>query len=251
MAPLPDPSRRLRAIFTYGTLISLLWPGRASAAPFVCEGELVQARRAAEQIAERWPLYDRGEVSEYIQSLGLRLSGVARGALGWKFRIIRDRTAHAFAIGGGYVYLTDGAIHIANQESELAAILAHEMSHQLAGHLCRREPGLWERVLGWGASEHPGSGTRFRFGPFIQEFDPAKEQEADRIATGLLDSARFDPSAMLRVIERIDAQRGEGRGRGHRDRRAALMRQLASMTPRDYKESSRFAAIKRTVAAQW
>ncbi|MGH8583431.1 MAG: M48 family metallopeptidase [Gammaproteobacteria bacterium] len=241
----------MRAAFLCSVFVSLFWHGSATSEPYLCDGELAQARRTVQEIKEKWPLYGRDEVSEYIRLLGLGLSAGSRQSINWTFSIIRDRTAHAFAIGGGYVYLTDGAIHIARQESELAAILAHEMGHQLAGHLCRRNPGVWGRVLGWGASESPGTRTRFHFGPFIQEYDPAKEQEADRMATRLLDSAGFDPAAMLRVIERIDAQRGEGRGSGHRERRAALMRQLASMTPRHYKESERFAAIKRMVAAQW
>lgn len=61
---------------------------------------------------------------------------------------MRDRSANAFAIGGGRIYVNEGVVTLCETESELAAILAHEMAHQLAGHFVDPAPatGGAERI---------------------------------------------------------------------------------------------------------
>ena len=107
-----------------------------------------------------------------------------RNGVPWRVNVVRNRAANAFAIGAGYIYVTDGALTFVEDESELAAILAHEMGHQLSGHFCRQgpPPSLWSGLFGGGA---PALRTR-GVGSLSLVVDLAKEQEADRRALDLL-----------------------------------------------------------------
>ena len=77
-------------------------------------------------------------VSQYVQKLGVRLAhfSVYGRNSPWQFSVVRNLAPNAFSIGGGYVFITDGAVNFVQNESELAAILAHELGHELAGHFC-------------------------------------------------------------------------------------------------------------------
>ena len=121
----------------------------------------------------------------------------------WRFSVVRNLAPNAFSIGGGYVFITDGAVNFVQNESEMAAILAHEIGHELAGHFC-------------GASDPSNSGGLFDIfstpetqqhkvgvGSMTLSIDPVKEQQADQIALSILQAGGYDPQAMLDVARRM------------------------------------------------
>ena len=185
-----------------------------------CPEERARARASVVRISEEWPQRPAAdEVSRYVQALGERLgrSAPGKGTVSWRFTVLRDEAPFAFAIGYGYVYVTDGTLAFARTESEFAAVLAHEMGHQLAGHFCRRpKEGLF-------GSPPP---VEAPVGSLSQVIDLGKEQEADRLAVRILGAAGFIPDAMYTVAERLPKSRAYGHGQGDDRRLAALKKVL-------------------------
>ncbi len=227
---------------------------QAEAAGF-CEGERERARTNAERIEREWPLRGSGEgISLYTQSLVERLAEKSRRHdIAWRVAVVRNRAPNAFAAGGGYLYLTDGALVFSASESELAAILAHEMGHQLSGHFCPRErPGFFRWLFGQtgDSDEVPATNVQSRdLGSLTLVVDLAKEQEADRQAVGILREAGYDPRAMLDVAKRLPSG---GRPSHLQDPRRirSLEAALAAVPSIEIGESQEFQAAKRELEAE-
>jgi beta-barrel assembly-enhancing protease len=221
-----------------------------------CASEREQALKAARRIDREWPLFGHGDIpSVYIRTLGERLArSTAQGrVVPWHFQVVRDRAANAYWIGGGFIYVTEGALNLVQTESEIAAILAHEMGHQLAGHLCQAPPTLWESfwsLMGaWSTPESSREVHKQGVGSLTQVIDIAKELEADRLAVQILDRAGYDPRAVLAVARRLPAGDGFHRLRDER-RTRALEDLLVGTSPRSEKGSKELQRVKRELASQ-
>ncbi|MGQ0591268.1 MAG: M48 family metallopeptidase [Gammaproteobacteria bacterium] len=219
-----------------------------------CEGERERARTNAERIEREWPLRGSGEgISRYTQSLVERLaSQPRRHHIAWRVAVVRNRAPNAFAAGGGYLYLTDGALAFSQTESELAAILAHEMGHQISGHFCPRErPGFFRWLFGRSDDTAETSRHDVRekdLGSVSVVIDPVKEQEADRQAVTILREAGYDPHAMLDVAKRLPSG---GRPSHLQDPRRirSLEASLAAMPSIQTADSEPFQEAKRELEA--
>lgn len=191
------------------TLLACITPAGSPLAAGLCPGEADRAKATRQRIEQEWPLRGSGDEStRYVQSLGVRLAQANPGAGGipWRFALVRNLAANAFSIGGGFVYVTEGAVTFSRSEAELAAILAHELGHELAGHFCRQpttgSSGLFDL---FGDTEDPSPSQEIRTGSVRQTVDPRKEEQADRIAVAILQAAGYDPNALLRVARRLPA----------------------------------------------
>jgi predicted Zn-dependent protease len=111
-------------------------------------------------------VYRDAGLAAYVDGVGRRLVGAARAGGDWRFVVIDDPEANAFALPGSRVLVTRGMLALAGDEAEVAAVIAHEIAHVLAGHA------------------RAGAGHR---GPI--------EVEADRIGLRLLAAAGYDPRA--------------------------------------------------------
>lgn len=208
-----------------------------------CSGEQQHSANAAVRIEQEWPLRPSQDiVNRYLQALGERLvprSGpwlkrftpIDWPASGWRFFTVRDSSVNAFSIGDGRTYIAEGSFHFVKNEAELAAILAHEMGHQLAGHFCLR-PGL-------SAKEHRQIGT------LVQIIDIDREIEADAIALDILQAAGFPPDVLLNIIDRLPVK---GDAQQHRARLNKLSRQLEPGVNDDFSSSAEFFRIKRLLS---
>lgn len=190
----------------------------ASAQSNPCPEERQRAAAVRERIERDWPLRGYDAVTRYIDDFGYglaRKSGIA-GVSRWRFRVVQDTSINAYSIGDGQVYITEGAIVAAADESELAAILAHEMGHDIAGHLCPRserdeQTPDWD-VFSPAAPPPARSRTESYYGTLRQVIDPEKEREANRNAAVILRKAGYDPRAIRRIEQRI-VQRERANGR--------------------------------------
>jgi len=120
-------------------MILILWASNGFAQRIVtCKSERELAAKKVQQIINEWPIRKSDSVTDYIRVLGKHIAAKALSNTNqdWHFNVIRDLSPNAFAVGDGYVFITEGAIMMCQEEAELAAILAHEMGHQLAGHFC-------------------------------------------------------------------------------------------------------------------
>lgn len=244
----------MRPVLTAFSLGLAVWAASAETAGF-CEGESARARANAERIAEEWPLRSSGDaLSRYTQSLVKRLARSSqRDRIPWRVAMVHDRAPNAFAAGAGSLYLTDGALEFARTESELAAILAYEMGHQISGHFCPRErSGFFSWLFGRSDNMAETSRTDVRqkdLGSISLVIDPVKEQEADRQAVAILREAGYDPHAMLDVARRLPSG---GRPSHLQDPRRiqSLEASLAAVLSIEIAESQAFQAAKRDLAAE-
>lgn len=126
-------------------------------------------------------------MSLYVNALAGRLIQAGEGAEGksWRFDVARSLAPNAFAVGDGYVIVTDALVAYAVNESQLAAVIAHEMGHVMAGHFCR---------------QHRPPGDDFRIGSLVQHYEASAEEQADARAVVLLRRAGFDPTAMAALL---------------------------------------------------
>lgn len=171
-----------------------------------CPKETARAREARQKIQENWPTRSSADpVAKYVNRLAAQLLK-ARGITDQysaRFVIIRDRSINAYAIGGFQFILTDGTIAFVRNESELAAILAHEIAHQLAGHFCPKRSSLLDNFLDFFNPSNNDDHQYHQVGLLTQSVNLIKEQEADRLAVHLIKRSGFDPFAMLDVAKRL------------------------------------------------
>jgi predicted Zn-dependent protease len=213
------------------------------------------------RIEQEWPLRGSADpLTRHVQTLVMRLGEhVTQGStLAWHVHVVRNHAPNAFAIGNGDIFVTDGAFSFARTEAELAAILGHEMGHQLAGHFCQGASREDTSVFKWiddlfGGAHAPSSHVhRQGIGSLTQHIDPAKEIVADKWAASLLSKAGYVPHAMQDVIYRLPKQ-GDSAIARDRQRVAALEQYIArysSVSPENPRPDSReFQQLKRLVEA--
>lgn len=190
---------RLGAMIAALLVVPLVLQSCASAANAICYGEAEKAQRTRDRIENELPLRGSDSVTDYMRAFGWHLAeraGIADDAP-WRFAVVRDRSVNAFSIGDGRIYVTEGAILAAENQDELAGVIAHEMGHQLAGHFCPQA-----QARGSPSAGHGSAGASSQLGSLRQGMDPAKEREADDLAVRILRDAGYDPAARSRVINR-------------------------------------------------
>jgi predicted Zn-dependent protease len=92
--------------------------------------EVAMGKEADQQVVQSLGLYDNAELQQYVDRLGQQLARESeRPDLPWTFRVVDDASVNAFAIPGGFIYMTRGIMTHLNSEAELATILGHEIAH--------------------------------------------------------------------------------------------------------------------------
>ena len=169
------------------------------------------------QIRQSREFVDDPELQSYVQDLGERIA-IGTGRPAFQFFIIRDESINAFALPGGYIGLNTGLILRASNESELAAVLAHEIEHVVQQHWSRmmaarkQRSGLTAAAL-LASMVLAGSGQKAGEAGIAltsainttQELSYSRdfEREADRLGIKLLASAGYRPQAMADFFEKL------------------------------------------------
>jgi predicted Zn-dependent protease len=183
----------------------------------------LQERRLGESImreirADR-SYYDEAEATDYVNRLGHRLASRSPDSRQeFDFFLIRDGQINAFALPGGFIGLNTGLILAAQSESELAAVVAHEIAHVTQRHIARmleqqRQSALMSlaslagalllsRVSGQAAEAAIAFGQAGAIQSQLN-FTRENERDADRVGLQILESAGFDPHAMAAFFERL------------------------------------------------
>src|SRR5262245_25985323 len=91
-------------------------------------------------LAEFGGEYNDPDLQSYISSIGMLLAKTSeRPNLPWKFTILDTPDVNAFALPGGYIYVTRGLLALASSEAEVASVLGHEIGHVTARHTSQRQ----------------------------------------------------------------------------------------------------------------
>ena len=102
----------------------------------ISEGqEIEMGREGAAQVEAQIGLVDDAALQQYVQRIGKALASKSeRPNLPWNFGVVNDPTPNAFALPGGFIYVTRGLLPLMQNEAELATVIGHEIGHVTAKH---------------------------------------------------------------------------------------------------------------------
>ena len=171
------------------------------------EQEIKMGKQYHQEILKQYKLYDDPELQAYVTRIGEELAQKShRNNLFYHFYVIDSPIVNAFALPGGYIYISRGILSYMNSESELAGVLGHELGHVTARHSAKAmSKQKAAGVLGTGLSIL--TGTRLAgdltsiFGSaIISGYGRAAELESDRLGAEYIAAVGYDPDDMIDVI---------------------------------------------------
>jgi predicted Zn-dependent protease len=175
--------------------------------------EIETGRKAHPEIVKEFGgEYGGPEIKAYVDSIGQLLARtVERHDFPYTFTVLNSPIVNAFAVPGGYVYITRGLMALADSEAELASVLAHELGHLTALHHARRQSqGLLASILVAGAAIATGSDVVGQAGGMLAtgvlaSFSREHESEADELGIRYISRAGYDPGAAARFLTKLRA----------------------------------------------
>jgi Zn-dependent protease with chaperone function len=234
---------------------------------FSSQEELQAGQQAAQQAQKQLPMLpDSNPVTKYVQNLGAQLAAHAPGEKWpYSFHVVNQKEINAFALPGGPVFVNLGTIQAADNEAELAGVLAHEISHVVQRHGTRAASkqmaaqlplAVLGGLLGRGAlSQMAQLGLSFGVGSYFLKNSRQAEREADLLGTDIMYDSGFDPHQMASFFRKIQ---GEGGKRApeffsdHPDpgnRFEYVAKEASTLSAKRYKaDSAEFQNIKPMVA---
>ena len=173
----------------------------------------------AEQIDKELPLVTDPQVLRYINDLGRRLASFApnnNSEYAWTFKVMNSSDINAFALPGGYIYVNRGAIVAAENEAQIAGVMAHESGHVVMRHgthevsqalLAQAPLAILGGILGQTGSltaQLAEMGLGLGLNSILLKNSRSAESEADEVGTYILYQAGYDPHAMAQFFEIIE-----------------------------------------------
>ena len=182
------------------------------------EDEIELGRQASAEIEKDLTLLDDEGVITYVSELGQRLAARSgRPNLAYQFRVVDAPDINAFALPGGFIYVNRGLIEAADNESELAGVLGHEIAHVAARHgadqaqraqLAGLGLSALDRLLGQGArAQVAGLAAQMVTAGTFMRFSRDAEREADRLGAQIVIDTGYDPLGMVTFFEKLAALR--------------------------------------------
>lgn len=175
--------------------------------------EIEIGRETHPKILQQYGRYDDEALQDYVNQVGQRIAAVShRPNLQYTFTVLDSAEVNAFALPGGYVYITRGIMTYLNSEAELVAVLGHEVGHVTARHGVRQQSGA--AAAGVGATLIgilTGSGdlanlANMAGSALVRGYGRDMELEADSIGAQYLDRLKYDPEAMIDVVRLLKNQ---------------------------------------------
>ncbi|OGS90449.1 MAG: peptidase M48 Ste24p [Gallionellales bacterium GWA2_60_18] len=191
--------------------------------------EVAVGRKNDEQIKKQYRVYESRALQEYVNRIGQKLAKQShRPNLQYHFTVLDTPEINAFALPGGYVYITRGILAYLNSEAELAAVLGHEIGHVTARHGVRQQSVAQATDIGLTIasifvpqlnSTVAQNLTNILGGALLSGYGREHELEADRLGADYLARSAYDPQAIIKVIgtlkdqETMDAELAKQEGR--------------------------------------
>jgi predicted Zn-dependent protease len=236
--------------------------------------ELAEGRKAHEAVLQEYPRYKDEQLQAYVNGVGQKLAKQShRAALQWTFTVVDSPEVNAFALPGGYVYITRGIMAYLDSEADLAGVLGHEIGHVTARHGAQRATRQQQAGLGVlaatvlgavleargvaGAADMAGQVGQVAAARYVAKYSQSQELQSDQLGAEYLSRSGYNPLNMVDVIQvlkdqekfREDIARAEGRQLGERndwlashptsDRRLQDIQQLAAQYKGTYSEDGR------------
>ncbi len=198
--------------------------------------EIAEGKKAHEQVLAEYGMYPNPKLQAYVNDIGQRLAKQSeRSQLAWHFTVLDSPEINAFALPGGYVYVTRGIMAYMESEADLAGVIGHEIGHVTARHGAQRATRqqtagvgvIAATILGavletaglGGAGQLASQVSQSVAAGYISSYGREQELQADRLGAAYLSRTQYDPRNMISVIQVLknqerfadDAARAEGR----------------------------------------
>jgi hypothetical protein len=175
-------------------------------------------KQVAVDAEKQLPSCNAPKVDAYLTELGKKL--IAKLPTGgveypFDFHCVNDKAINAFALPGGYVFVNRGAIEAADNEAQLAGVIAHELSHVALRHgtaeatkaqAAQAGVGIIGAIFGGNAGGALLTELgRFSAGGVLLRYSRTAETQADVVGTQVLYDAGYDPRALAQFFEKIEA----------------------------------------------
>ena len=171
------------------------------------EDEIRLGQKYSAEIMQEMSAYKDPALEEMVQRVGKQLASHShRPGLDYQFTIVDSSSVNAFALPGGYIFITRGMLAYLNSEAELAAVLGHEIGHVTARHSVRQQStATVTGILGVVVAASTGidgvdSLTNMASTAVVRGYGREHELEADRLGAEYLAKSGYDPEAMLEVV---------------------------------------------------
>jgi hypothetical protein len=185
------------------------------------EQDIQLGRQAAQEILRQVDLVDNRTLQQYIDQIGARLARQP-GAQDYpyEFTLINDPSINAFALPGGPIFVNSGLIAAAENEAQVAGVLAHEIAHVALRHstsqaskanLLQFPAALAGAILGQGSAgaQLGQMGLGFGLNVLMLRYSRSAEEEADALGAHIMASAGYNPIEMARFFEKLEAEGGD------------------------------------------
>ncbi len=200
------------------------------------EQEVAEGAKAHQQVLKEYSVYDNKPVQDYVNALGQRLAAQShRANLQWHFTVLDSPEINAFALPGGYVYVTRGIMAYMESEADLAGVMGHEIGHVTARHGAQRATSQQHAGLGvfaanilgavlesqglGGAGQLANQVSQNVAAGYIASYGREQELQADGLGAEYLARNHYDPQNMVEVItvlknqERYAADQAKAEGK--------------------------------------
>ena len=188
--------------------------GRGLGDWYSLETEIKIGKQYAMQVDNSVKMVTDPVVTEYVNRIGQNLVRNSDAQVPFTIKVIDSDEVNAFALPGGFFYVNSGLILAADEEAELAGVMAHEISHVCARHAMRQMTRAnWANIgtiplifvgggIGYAVYEAAGLGLPMTFMKFQRNF----EAEADFLGLQYMYKTGYDPQAFISFFEKIQAK---------------------------------------------
>lgn len=179
------------------------------------EKEVRLGRELAAQVDREAKFIDDPVVTEYINRVGQNIVLHSDAKVPFTIKVIDSDEVNAFALPGGFFYVNKGLLLAADNEAELAGVMAHEIAHVAARHavenskkaeLAQYAVLIPSIILGGGLGQliYQGGGFASMLG--FMKFTRGAEEEADKLGVQYMYAAGYDPTAMATMFEKLESK---------------------------------------------
>jgi predicted Zn-dependent protease len=185
--------------------------------------EIALGQQMDPEVRKEMGVYNDPTLQAYVESVGKRLARESeRPELPWHFTVVDVPAVNAFALPGGYIYITRGILPFLRDEAQLAGVLGHEIGHVTARHSAQQYTKATGATLGltllsiFVPETRPLQGVAEQaLGVLFLKYGRDDELQADRLGVRYTAAADWNPAGvagMLKTLERLDQARGSRKG---------------------------------------
>lgn len=220
--------------------------GRKSFIAIPTSQEVAIGKGMADEVAKTEKKLPDPAWQSYVNDVGQKIVNVCdRKDISYTFTVIESDQINAFAAPGGYVYFYTGLLRMMDNEAEMAAVMAHEISHVVARHSIKRLQAAmgaslaYQLVFGDQGGQAMQAAVGIGMGLLFADYSRQDEREADKFGIYYMQQAGYDPNAAITMFEKLAAASG--------DHQANIFESLSSSHP---ETAERIANAKQEIAAE-